>query len=109
MRYRTRSLCNDSRSGTEREKRRDRVNAIFNSEICPANFSASCKDRNSNKGGGGVFIALRNDLICTLQIEVNTDCEIICIKLQLANYKSILVGSFYRPSDKNDTKYLENL
>ena len=48
-------------------------NTIFNSEIFPANFTAFRKDRDSNKGGGGVFIALRNDLIGTHQIKFDTD------------------------------------
>ena len=66
-------------------------------------------DRVSNISRGGVFVAIRNDLICTHQIELDTDCEIIWVRIQLVGCKDLLVGAFYRVPDNKDLGYLENL
>ncbi len=50
---------------------------INNNEIFPPDFTAIRKDRNSNDGRGGVFVAIRNDLIGTHQVELDTECEIV--------------------------------
>ena len=53
-------------------------------------------------GEGGVFIAIRNDLITT-EIKTDADCEIVWTKLTIQGSKSIYIGSYYRrPSSKLD-------
>ena len=83
--------------------------AISNNEIFPSDFNAYRKDRVSNISRGGVFVTIRNDLICTHQIELDTDCEIIWVRIQLLGCKDLLVGAFYRVPDNKDLGYLENL
>ena len=83
---------------------------ILSSEIFPANYTVYRKDRNSKCHGGGVFQAIKNDLIVLYRPEFDADCEIIWTQCQLAgsNTKSIFFGSFYRPK-ATDSECLEAL
>ena len=72
---------------------------ILSSEIFPANYTVYRKDRNSKCHGGGVFQAIKNDLIVLYRPEFDANCEIIWTQCQLAgsNTKSIFFGSFIVP------------
>ena len=50
--------------------------------------------------GGGVFVAVRNcaHLVSTRQEELETDSEIVWVKIDVRGVKSILVCGFYKPS-----------
>ena len=48
---------------------------ILSSEIFPANYTVFRKDRNSKCPGGGVFQAIKNDLIVLHRPEFDSDCE----------------------------------
>ena len=54
-------------------------------------------DRNTY--GGGVFIAVRDSIVASPQPNLSSHTEMIWIKLQLTNSKSLLIGAFYRPPD----------
>ena len=73
--------------------------SIKNSECFPENYTVYRKDRERGKAGG-VFIAVRNDLISTHLISLDVDCELIWISLQMVNSKQIHIGCFYRPPSK---------
>ena len=79
---------------------------IKNSEIFPDSFDAVRKDRASD-AHGGVFIAFKDDLLCTETPELDTNCEIIWCKLNIIGCRTLNLGSFYRPPDKIDNEYLE--
>ena len=83
---------------------------IGNNEIFPIDYNVFRKDRITNTHGGGVFQAVRKDIIITERADLNTDCEIIWTQCQLAGRKSrcVLFGSYYRPN-ASDTKSLEQL
>ena len=76
----------------------------------PANYRVYWKDRNSKCPGGGIFQAVKNDLIALHRPDFDSDCEIIWTQCKLAgsNTKSIFFGSFYR-SKATDSKSLEAL
>ena len=80
------------------------------SEVFPANYTVYRKDRNSKCPGGGVFQAVKNDLIVLHCPDFDSDCEIIWTQCQLAgsNTKPIYFGSFYR-SKATDSESLEAL
>ena len=72
----------------------------------PFNYEAIRNDRYLD--GGGVLIAVRNDIIADPQDKLNTTCEIIWTKVHFVHNKSIYIASYYRPP--NDyTAYLESL
>ena len=84
---------------------------INSSEIFPESYKVYRKDRDNNSRGGGVFQAVKNDLIMTHRSEWDSDCEIIWTQCQLAGIrtaKSIYFGSYYRPNI-SDTESLEEL
>ena len=41
---------------------------------------------------GGVFNAFRRDLLCMETPELDTDCEIICCKLNIIGCKTLYLG-----------------
>jgi hypothetical protein len=72
---------------------------IGNNEFIPENYTVHRKDR-IGRSRGGVFIAVRNDLIATHLEFLDVDTELIWISLQMANARPIHVCCFYRPPDK---------
>ena len=82
---------------------------VGNNEIFPIDYNVFRKDRITNPHGGGVFQAVKKDII-TERADLNTDCEIIWTQFQLAGRKSrfVLFGSYYR-RNASDTKSLEEL
>ena len=65
------------------------------------------KDRESSNGGG-VFIAVSDKYIFSHQPQLETECELLWIKLETTGNKSTCIGAFYRPHE-NDVNSLENL
>ena len=61
----------------------------------PFNYDAIRNDRNLH--GGGVLIAVRNDIIADPQDKLNITCEIIWTKVHFVHKKSIYIASYYRP------------
>ena len=79
---------------------------IANSEIFPESLDAVRKDRNGD-AHGGVFVCFEKDLICTEGPELETDCELFWVKLQIVGCKTLYLGSFYRPPEMTDATYLD--
>lgn len=78
---------------------------IESNEIFPDGYKIFRKDRPDDCHGGGVFQAVKNDIIITHRSDLDTDCEIIRTQCQLADKKtkSLLFGSYYRPNSSNVT------
>ena len=72
---------------------------IKNSEIFPDSFDAIRNDRVGDPHG--IFIAFKRDLVCTETPEMDTDCEIIWCKLNIIGCRTLYLGSFYRPPNRN--------
>jgi hypothetical protein len=76
--------------------------SISNSEIVPSNYTVIRKDRKDafgKDGYGGVFIALKSDLIATHRIDLDTKAEIVWVQLEIAGNKPVLIGAYYRPPE----------
>ena len=69
---------------------------VADSEFLPpsCNYTVFRKDRQSR--GGGVLIAVRNDIVASHAPELDVDTELIWIKLQIVNTKPVFIGVFYR-------------
>jgi hypothetical protein len=55
---------------------------IRDSEICPRGYVLHRKDR-TNKTGGGVLLAIKNEYNSEHVPELDTDCEIVWAKMNL--------------------------
>ena len=76
--------------------------SVYDAEFLPPtyrDFPPARKDR--KRGGGGVFIAVREGILAEHLTEFDTECEISWIKIQLQNKNYMIVGVFYRPSDSS--------
>ena len=73
---------------------------IQSSEIFPPDFSIYRNDRKTGEMGGGVFIAVHNNLV-SYPIEAATkNCEEVWAGINISGSKTIHVGAFYRPPTK---------
>ena len=84
---------------------------ISNSEVFPPGYNIFRKDRGLGfkKTGGGVFIMVRQEFTCSeIQLDIDTDLELIFVEIRMKDQQNVKVGSFYRPPWSDDT-YMENL
>ena len=88
-------------------------NCITNNEILPKGYQIIRKDRDADKRGGGVLIALRDDIVYNRLIS-GKNCpnwsdhlEIIAIELDLLNSKKSLLCVCYRPPSYGLNEWLE--
>ena len=73
--------------------------AISSSEIFPPTLNVFREDRVTDTVGGGVFQAVKDDLICTHLQDLNTDCEVLWTETQIKGRKPLIVGVFYSNGD----------
>ena len=69
--------------------------SYLSSEIFPASFNIYRKDRSA--GGGGVFLGIKDTLVCTEEPNLDTTAELIWAKISLHNLPSLYICSYYRP------------
>ena len=72
-------------------------------------YSVHRRDR-SVSPGGGVLVAIRRDLNGVRRVDLETDCELLWVKIDIIGSKSLYVGGFYRPhvNDKVSAESLKN-
>jgi exonuclease III len=68
---------------------------VTTSQAFPENYKTYRGDR--KVGGGGVFVCIKDDLVCDEAPTFHTDCELVWATLQFTNSKTLYIGSFYRP------------
>ena len=71
--------------------------SIPSSDIIPTNYSVYRKDRQAGQTGGGVMIAVRNNLLSSACPDLDTDCELVWAKIELLGARNLYVGAYYRP------------
>ena len=69
-------------------------------------YSVQRRDRDTRDGG--VLIAAKKDLLLIREYELETDCEDMFCKINIAGSKTLHLGAFYRP-DVSDTTSLSRL
>lgn len=100
------NYCPDVIIGTETHL----DNTVNSSELFPADFSVIRKDRDIGNSKGGVLIALRNDLVATHRIDLDTKCEIVWVTIKIQGAKDLTIGSFYRSQQfGNKPEYFDAL
>ena len=78
---------------------------VNDNELSFTGYNIFRKDRASNQRGGGVLIAVKQDLQCMQVDSLGTDCEILWVKILTKTQKPIYICAFYRP-DVSDSKGL---
>ena len=78
-------------------------NSIKDSKIFTPGYNIYRNDLNLN--GGGVLLAVRDNLISSPVPELQTDCEIIWCKLELVGHKAIYLTSYYNTKTSNKESY----
>ena len=82
---------------------------ISSSEIFPEGYQIFRADRKSKASRrGGVFVLVRNGLICSEQPQFKTKCELLWVKLELTGHRPLFIGAYYRPRE-DDLEGLQEL
>ena len=69
---------------------------ISSGEIFPSGYTAYRTDRKAKKRGGGVFIMVRNSLICTEEAQFRTNCEMVWVKLEVTGVHPLYICAYYK-------------
>ena len=85
---------------------------IKSGEVFPDGFNSYRRDRPDCKGGG-VFILESQQYDShqpeELIVDSSSDCGVIWVKVKVKGTSDLYIGSFYRPPDKNNPEYLQQL
>ena len=73
--------------------------SVSTNEIFPPGYKIFRRDRitSTQGGGGGVFIAVKENYDVSLLPDTVTDTELLWAKVHFEKSKSLILGSFYRP------------
>ena len=72
--------------------------SVSTNEIFPPGYKIFRRDRiTSTQGGGGVFIAVKENYDVSLLPDTVTDTELLWAKVHFEKSKSLILESFYRP------------
>lgn len=82
-------------------------NSVSTGEIFPPCYNVFRRDRQSANRGGGVFIAVKNSLIASTEVDLQTDCESVWISIQVKGLSPVYIGAFYRPQSTDRDYILE--
>jgi exonuclease III len=85
-------------------------NTISDSAIFPSDSGYEIINRKDNKfGAGGVLIAVKNTILASPVNDLDTGCEIVWARIEIANKKPLYIGSFYRTPSKDDPEIINQL
>ena len=56
------------------------------------------RDRVIDNRGGGVFIAVKEDIVASSVQDLETECEIVWVKVETASCKTLYIAAYYRPN-----------
>ena len=71
---------------------------FLDSEILDTGYTIFRRDR-AEREGGGVFIAVKDNLDCRRTSDLETGLEMLCVELNLACSSKIVISAIYRPPD----------
>ncbi|CAB4028557.1 Hypothetical predicted protein, partial [Paramuricea clavata] len=81
--------------------------SVLNKEILPNGYDIYRCDRQDGKRGGGVLIAIKNEIESKRRKELESNCEIVVCEIHISKGMKLIICGFYRPpSSKNE--YLMN-
>ena len=81
--------------------------SIKNSEVFPTDqYSILRRDR-PNDPHGGVLIATKHDLLVTREEELETKCEILWCRIEMAGSKTLHIAAYYRPQEGDESSLME--
>ena len=74
----------------------DADGGIGQAGIFSSDYRIHRRDRVTSPGGG-VFVAIRNGIDGIRQVDLETDCEAVWLKITTKGAKALYVGGYYRP------------
>ena len=78
---------------------------VYNAEIIPDSLGYTMFRQDRGSRGGGVFILVRDLYIAIRVQDLETNCEILWIKLQLAGSVPLLIAAYYKPDESDPQSF----
>ena len=77
---------------------------VADSEVFPVDlgYTVFRRDRFTTTRGGGVFILVRKQFTVSRVPELETDCELLWVKIELLGGKPLYVGAYYKPEESDE-------
>ena len=79
--------------------------SYFTSEVFPTNYVVYRKDRSI--GGGGVFVAIKDDRTSSHEPILSASAELVWTKLSIVGIKPLYICSYYRPPNSDLEPFVE--
>ena len=70
------------------------MSAILDHEMLPSCYGIYRRDRGEDKRGGGVLIAIKNDVASARSTDLETNCELVVVLVNLSGATSFLLVDF---------------
>ena len=80
---------------------------ISNGAIFPLGYTAYRMDRKSKTRSGGVFILVRDNIVCSEQAQFHTNCEMVWVKLEVTGVHPLYICAYYKPKEEDQESLLE--
>ena len=71
--------------------------SVFSNELLPSTYQIIRNDRVTTTTGGGVFLAIRSNLIAREEPDLSANCESIWASIHMKGSQPVYFGAFYRP------------
>ena len=86
--------------------------SVYSNEFLPPSYQIFHNDRQTDTSGGGVFLAIKSNLIAREELEYKTNCESVWASIHIKGNPALFFGAFYRRhfgSTAHNQDYLKEL
>ncbi|XP_038074867.1 uncharacterized protein LOC119742770 [Patiria miniata] len=70
--------------------------SVYSSEFLPSSYQIFRNDRQTDTSGGGVFLAIKSNLMAKEEPDLNTNCESVWASIHIKGNPTLYLGAFYR-------------
>ena len=72
---------------------------IHDNKVFPPGYIVYRWDRDGH--GGGMFVMVKDNIISSCIEDLELECEIVWVKIEIASCKPLYIASYYRPNNLN--------
>ena len=81
--------------------------AILEHEVLPSGYSVYRRDREEERRGGGILIAIKDNIPSICRWDIETNCELVVVEVNLTRANKFFIYGFHRPPSTNGEYLLE--
>ena len=81
--------------------------AILDHEVLPSGYNVYRRDRENDRRGGGVLIAIKDNIPSVRRREFETNCKLVVVEVNPMKANNFFIYGFYRPPSANGECLME--